>query len=45
MYLNFLKHEELVTKKKIEFLRWEKEAHKPELGWNEGGEGYAKKRC
>ena len=40
MYLTFLKHEEPVTRKKIEFLRWEKEVLKPELGWNEGGEGY-----
>ena len=44
MHLNFLKHEEPVTEKKFEVLRWEKEILKPELEWYEGGEGYAKKK-
>ena len=45
MYLTFLKHEETVTKKKIEFLRREKEVLKPVLEWSKGGEGSAKKIC
>ena len=38
MHLTFLKHEEPVTEKIFEVLRWEKQVLKPELEWYEGGE-------
>ena len=45
MYLTFIKHEETITLKKIEFLRKEREFLKHVLGWNEEEEGSAKQRC
>ena len=44
MILTFLKHEEPITKKKFDFLRWEKEVLKLKIEWYEG-EGFANQIC
>ena len=43
MYIIFIKHRKIVTKKKIEFLKKDREIIKPLLEWNERERNQQKK--